>query len=207
MPLRRTNEGVMIFILSFLDNKSVLRFSQTSKLHRLLSRHAALWATVDLSSKSDIGIDVVSELVSLSNDSIPLKKLIINCNIDPDQIHSSDFIHHEPLPSEINESFVEINLIKLLVVDNSLSAFKLINSALANSIKSITNCQDGSSALNLMKNNQYDLVIMDVNISVMNGFEVSKSLREFETKYRKEFSQIIIGTSIGSLINFNLVLK
>jgi len=203
MPLKRTNEGLMIIILSFLDNKSVLRFSQTSKLHRLLSRHAALWATVDLTSKSDIGIDVVSELVSLSNDSIPLKKLIINCNIDPDKIHSSDFTHHEPLAPEINDSFVEINSLKLLIVDNSLSAVKLINSASANSITSIINCQDGVSALNLMKNNKYDLVIMDINISVMNGFEVSKSLREFENKYRKDFSQILIGTSTGIYKKFN----
>ena len=199
MPLRRTNEMVATYILSYLDNKSVLQFGLTSKLHRLISRHAALWASVELSSSSEIGIDVVSELVSRSNNSLPLKKLVINCNID--SINFADTgLHQECCKSESLDSPIELtNKLNVLIVEDNVTLIKAAKLYFDQNKHTTTIAPDGLTALNLMKNNEYDLVIIEINITVMGAYEVAKAIRDYEEKNKPNCIQFIVGTSVGIL--------
>lgn len=48
----------------------------------------------------------------------------------------------------------------------------------------IDEAADGSIAMNLLENNQYDLVILDYMMPVYTGLEVIEKLRAFETNHR-----------------------
>jgi two-component system OmpR family response regulator len=66
----------------------------------------------------------------------------------------------------------------VLVVDDEDGVRDLIVDALSMiSIKTIT-ASHGMHALNLIRENQVDLVVLDVNMQVMDGFEVLRKLRE-----------------------------
>ena len=75
-----TQEQSYINILSFLDNKSVLRFGMTSKRNYCFSKHSSLWNVVDIQSH-DMELKALIELVSRTSKCLPLEK--INISLQP----------------------------------------------------------------------------------------------------------------------------
>ncbi len=65
----------------------------------------------------------------------------------------------------------------LLVEDNTLNA-KVIEKMLQSIVRSIDHAEHGKRALELFSDNDYDLIIMDLNMPVMNGFEAIAAIRE-----------------------------
>lgn len=73
------------------------------------------------------------------------------------------------------------NIFKILVVDDNSKNIQVLGSILRESGYSVGFAFDGQQALSLLqKTNDYDLVILDVNMPVMNGFETCRAMRENE---------------------------
>jgi len=66
---------------------------------------------------------------------------------------------------------------KILYVDDARSMRQLVELVLTEH-HDITLAEDGLEALELSKQSQYDLVISDVNMPNMNGFELLENLRK-----------------------------
>ena len=66
---------------------------------------------------------------------------------------------------------------KILVVDDDLDLLKVIAFALRQAGYLVVEAQDGLSALNTFERERPDLVILDVNMPRLNGFEVLKRVR------------------------------
>jgi two-component system, sensor histidine kinase and response regulator len=97
---------------------------------------------------------------------------------------------------------------KILVVDDNLTNIEVIGTILNDEKYSVGFATDGKQALeNLQKTNDYDLVLLDVEMPVMNGFETCHAIRQddklqdmpviFLTAYR-ETEHMINGFNIGA---------
>lgn len=66
----------------------------------------------------------------------------------------------------------------ILAVDDSESIRKMVELTLDDTDHDLTLAMDGSEAFNMAQGDQYDLVITDINMPNMNGFELIHALRK-----------------------------
>jgi CheY-like chemotaxis protein len=71
---------------------------------------------------------------------------------------------------------LEVHL-RLLVVDDSREIVKILSSTMELSGHSVDEAYDGMEAIELLKNNAYDVVITDAEMPRLSGIEVCKYLR------------------------------
>jgi len=67
---------------------------------------------------------------------------------------------------------------KILVVDDSSSMRQMIKFSLESAGHTITQARDGSEGLKAVKLEPFDLILTDVNMPIMNGFEFSIEVRK-----------------------------
>lgn len=68
---------------------------------------------------------------------------------------------------------------KLLLVDDDLELCALLQEYLQGEGFDITTCHDGGSALETLKQDSFDAIVLDVMLPVHNGFDVLRKLRDF----------------------------
>ena len=66
---------------------------------------------------------------------------------------------------------------KILIVDDDKNICKLMNLYLKKGGFETTICHDGSTAMDLIRKDKFDLVLLDIMIPVINGCEVCKLIR------------------------------
>ncbi len=69
----------------------------------------------------------------------------------------------------------------VLVVDDSKSMRQMVTFALSSAGHDITQAENGQEALDIAKDNQFKLVITDVNMPVMDGITLIRKLRELSS--------------------------
>ncbi len=68
----------------------------------------------------------------------------------------------------------------VLIVDDSIITLKLTGLTLERDGHHVDKAANGQIALDLMKSRQYDVVLIDINMPVMDGFETVRLFRDFE---------------------------
>ena len=68
---------------------------------------------------------------------------------------------------------------RILVVDDEKAIVKGIRFSLEQDGMEVDCAYDGEEALNLAKQNKYDMILLDVMLPKMTGFEVCQQIREF----------------------------
>lgn len=66
---------------------------------------------------------------------------------------------------------------RVLIVDDDPSISKLLEKVMHSNDLETTVADCGQAALNLLKNHTYDMILMDINLGDMEGFDVIKKLR------------------------------
>lgn len=69
---------------------------------------------------------------------------------------------------------------KLLLVDDSKINCKLVLKILSNNGLPCDLATDGSQAVSAFRNNKYDLILMDCQMPILDGYEATKAIREIE---------------------------
>ena len=67
---------------------------------------------------------------------------------------------------------------RILAVDDSSSMRRMLNFALSNGGFDVLEAEDGQQALEIAQSEDVDLVLTDINMPRMNGFELIEKLRE-----------------------------
>src|SRR5574344_2388902 len=70
---------------------------------------------------------------------------------------------------------------KVLVVDDEKLIVKGIKFSLEQDGMSVDCAYDGEEAVNLAKQNEYDVVLLDIMLPIFDGFEVLSQIREFSS--------------------------
>ena len=88
-----------------------------------------------------------------------------------------------------------INTKKILVVDDDKNICELLNIYLKNEGYNVVFAYDGSDAVNKAKEEKPDLIVLDVMMPIINGWEACKLIRQFTTV------PIIMLTALDTLEN------
>ena len=68
--------------------------------------------------------------------------------------------------------------LRILLVDDDASTLEVIALYLESRDYSVVTCQGGEEALGLLEDHDFDLIISDVRMAGMNGFELLKTVRK-----------------------------
>jgi two-component system, chemotaxis family, chemotaxis protein CheY len=72
--------------------------------------------------------------------------------------------------------------LKFLVVDDFSTMRRIVRGLLKEmGCNNVEEAEDGHVALNMLKNSRFDFIVSDINMPVMNGFELLKAVKADET--------------------------
>ena len=141
---------------------------------------------VQLSSeKSDyqgtgLGLTIVQKLIELFESQIFLESKVdegtsINFTIAFEEANI-DSIEFNP-NTEIEFSF---NTLKILLVEDNKINQMVSKKIVENFNYTCTIANDGFEAINILNTDKFDIILMDINMPILNGYETSKKIRELK---------------------------
>ena len=99
------------------------------------------------------------------------------------------------IPLKINN----YNHMKILLIEDNLLNQKVVTYNLKKQNYDITAVTNGTDAIDKIKNNIFDLALMDIMLPGMNGFEITNKIREFEKNNETNKPLIIIALTANTL--------
>lgn len=86
----------------------------------------------------------------------------------------------------------------LLVEDNLLNQ-KVVSHNLKKHNYSVTAVTNGHDAINMFINNKYKLILMDIMLPDMNGYEIVEAIRKYEQREKNEYTIPVIAITANTL--------
>jgi CheY-like chemotaxis protein len=107
-------------------------------------------------------------------------------------------IHHTAgsAPADTT-SPTEVRALRILLVEDSSDNQVLIRSYLKQTPHRLDIADHGGIALELFKNGHYDLILMDMQMPVMDGYEATKAIRAWEREHDLPPTQVIALTALA----------
>lgn len=90
-----------------------------------------------------------------------------------------------------------INNLKILLVEDDIINQKVATSILKRQNHTVDIAENGLIGLEMYIKNDYDVILMDIQMPVMNGIEATEKIREYEEKSGKKI--VIIAVTAYSL--------
>jgi len=84
---------------------------------------------------------------------------------------------------------------KILLVEDNKTNQMLMNIILGKLGLDVDIANNGQEGFEKFKENQYDLILMDENMPIMNGLEATKNILSFEKEFKQEHTPIIALTA------------
>ncbi|MHA7872973.1 MAG: response regulator, partial [Hyphococcus sp.] len=97
--------------------------------------------------------------------------------------------------SQAAETFPRFNGERVLAADDSIVNREVVKEALTRLNLRVTLAKDGREALSAYQSAQFDLVLMDCSMPVMDGFEATREIRRFETRSGSKQTPVIALTA------------
>jgi len=91
---------------------------------------------------------------------------------------------------------------KVLIVDDSIVTRKLVSRAFEKANFTVDTAANGEKGLEKLKMEIYDIAFMDIDMPVMNGFDATKALRDWEDKERPGARQPICALTAAYVNDF-----
>ena len=104
------------------------------------------------------------------------------------QAHGEELPDTSPIAQgrEETETLEQIKGAKILLVEDNEINQQVAKEILEGAGLIVTLADDGQEAVNLVKENQYDVVLMDIQMPVMDGYTATKTIRKWEGGRRKK---------------------
>lgn len=89
------------------------------------------------------------------------------------------------------------NALRVLLVEDAPIHQKLATALLQRQGHSVTLSQNGKEAVDLLENEQFDLVLMDIEMPVMDGLAATSAIRDRESKHGGHMAIVAVTSSSG----------
>jgi len=96
------------------------------------------------------------------------------------QIKSNTYENNKPLEIKIEESNINLADKTILIAEDNALNMKLMKAMLIKTGAKIISAENGSQVIEYFKNNHIDIILMDVHMPVIDGFQATKIIRETE---------------------------
>ena len=93
---------------------------------------------------------------------------------------------------------------KVLIVDDSKVTRKLVGQAFEKANFIVDTAENGEEGVRMLKESVYDIAFMDIDMPVMNGFDATKALREWEDSKRPGARQPICALTATYVDDFEV---
>ncbi|WP_378173768.1 hybrid sensor histidine kinase/response regulator [Aquimarina sp. SS2-1] len=187
--LRFTRNGNVIFTVQLINKKgnvNNISFKVTHDGNEVSEEdeHSIYQEFINIENvkKSYLGTSLNSTIVKRLAKSIQGEIILQNNShsgseyafvVDLETLTPKDHAHTELIGSEKRKALVvDDNKLNLLVADKILSKENFV----------CTTIDNGFDAIELARENSYDIILMDINMPKLNGIGTTKRIREFDTK-------------------------
>ena len=92
------------------------------------------------------------------------------------------------------------NIIKILLVEDNLMNQKIVTGALRKYGHDITTAINGLDAIEKYKSGEYNLILMDIEMPIMNGIDAARAIRIYEKTVKKHTYIVALTAHIGKEI-------
>jgi len=82
--------------------------------------------------------------------------------------------------TEIEKRNIPISDAKILLIEDKLSNRKTIEIYLRSRVGKVEIAENGKEAVEMFANNQYDMILMDLQMPIMGGIEAAQHIRKME---------------------------
>jgi CheY-like chemotaxis protein/HPt (histidine-containing phosphotransfer) domain-containing protein len=184
--------SILIFarMISSDEKKSLIEFKikdsgigiSKDKLSRVFKRfEQAGVETTRLYGGTGLGLSIAKHIVQSQGGEISVTSelgvgSIFTFTMPFDHYDSTKQVNTKPVESVADLSFLE-DLSILLVEDNVLNV-KLINGIFMGTNVKVDVAETGTQAIEKVKNNFYDIILMDIELPDMNGYNTTKIIRD-----------------------------
>ena len=154
---------------------------------------------------SGLGLSIVSEYLFLMDGELSVEsknglgtKFIVKI---PLEIVFNKNTTQAPINKKNIDNVVVYNKAKIsiLIIDDNDDYIEILKSYLRPDKYQITACNTGVEGINLFQNNLYDIVLLDCQMPIMSGFDVSKELRLFEEQNTRLETPVLAITANSKL--------
>jgi two-component system, sensor histidine kinase and response regulator len=127
----------------------------------------------------------------------PIRKSDLLQTISIARDRSNGIQHAAGTAPEAPTSTTEGRALRILLVEDSSDNQVLIRSYLKQTPHRLDIADHGAIALDLFKNGRYDLILMDVQMPVMDGYEATRAIRAWEHDHDLPPTQVIALTALA----------
>ncbi len=175
---------------------------ENSQLDKIFDEFKQLdYYLVKKSKGTGLGLSITKKLVEMMGGSIRVeaeKGAGTRFIVDVDFKVKTNLKEEEPMNEIIDERELEIKKVKILLAEDNEANQFLIKAIVKSKDWELTVVDDGELAVEAYKNDIYDMILMDVQMPIMNGYEATKAIREIEmAKSKGEHIQIIALTAFA----------
>lgn len=152
-----------------------------------------------------LGLSIVQSLIELMGGSIHVTSELgigteFICSIPLQTINISETIEEKSKPinnlnQDPNKTLRKRKDCTILIVEDEYYNVMVIGNILKSAGFSFELAMSGSLAIDLIKNGEYDLILMDIQMPEMDGYETTKQIRQLELQLNRSRTPIIALTA------------
>ena len=216
--IKFTQKGGITLNLSCIeknDKKAIINFKVTDtgigidedKLDIIFDRFTQ--AETDTTKKfggTGLGLAICKKIINLQNSKIHVtSKLGAGSTFAFDLEFEIDKKNDSEAPTNLDISELSLEGVKLLIVDDNEINLMVLKQFLNKWNIEYEEARNGVEAFEKLKNEKFDLVLLDLQMPIMDGFTVAQEVRKLDSAYFKNLPIIALSASVSSDITDKVI--
>jgi len=206
---------VNLDLIELKDNKAIIKFSvsdtgigiEQDKLKMIFERFTQ--AQSDTTKKfggTGLGLAICKKIINLHDSEIKVESELGKGTKFSFDL-SYEIVSEPLLVEDISKDIGELNLegVRVLVVDDNDINLMVVKQFLNKWNLIYDDAKNGAQALEKIKKNKYDLILLDLQMPIKDGFSVAKEVRMMDHPYFKDLPIIALSASVSANITDRVI--